>query len=72
MRQKHPVFAVLRVDEFLGPDTPLENRVTVKEVVRTLEIAESEVKRLTRLNSGKRCRYFWQATRLMELSELAE
>jgi hypothetical protein len=69
MRQKHQVFAVLRVDDFLSPDTPIETKVTVKQVVSSQENAEREVKRLTRLNGEKGCRYFWQATRFVELPE---
>jgi len=42
---------------------------TVKQVVSSQEIAEREVERLTRLNSEKGCRYFWQATRFVELPE---
>ena len=69
MRQKQQVFAVLRVDEFHDDDTPIENKVTVKQVVSSQEIAEREVERLTRVNADKRCRYFWQATRFVELPE---
>jgi len=69
MRQKNQVFAVLRVDEFQGADAPIETKVTVKQVVSSQEIAEREVERLTRLNGEKGCRYFWQATRFVELPE---
>ena len=69
MRQKHQVFAVLRVDEFHDADTPIETKVTVKEIVGSQEIAEREVERLTQVNGDKRCRYFWQATRFVELPE---
>jgi hypothetical protein len=40
------VFAILRWDGFHGPDSEPEILVTVKEVVRTREIAEAEVMRL--------------------------
>jgi len=69
MRQKHQIFAVLRVDDFHGVDTPIKTKVTVKQVVSSQEIAEREVERLTLLNVEKGCRYFWQATRFVELSE---
>ena len=69
MRKKHQVFAVLRVDDFQGADTPVETKVTVKQVVSTQQIAEREVERLRRLNAEKGCRYWWQATRLVELPE---
>jgi hypothetical protein len=41
-----------------------ENSFTVKEIVRTQDIAESEVKRLNEVNADKDCLYFWQTTRL--------
>ena len=69
MRTKRQVFAVLRVDEFLGPDAPIESRVAVNQVVESQEFAEREVERLTRLNGHKGCRYFWQATRWVERPE---
>lgn len=59
----HPtqVFAVMR----LSPDRgALENQVTVKEIVSTVDLAEAEAARLNALNGGKRCRSVWQATRL--------
>jgi len=43
--------------------------VTVKEIVGTQEFAEGEVERLTRINGDKRCRYYWQATRWVDLPE---
>ena len=54
------VFAIVRFDRFLS----LENAFTVKEIVRTQEEAESEVKRLNEVNADKDCTYFWQTTRL--------
>lgn len=54
------VFAIVRFDRFLKP----ENSFTVKEIVRTEDDAESEVKRLNELNADKDCGYFWQTTRL--------
>jgi hypothetical protein len=41
-----------------------ENSFTVKEIVRTQAIAESEVKRLNEENADKDCLYLWQKTRL--------
>ena len=55
------VYAIIRFDRF--SETP-ELSFTVKEVVATPEIAESEVKRLNELNADKNCTYFWQTTRL--------
>lgn len=54
------VFAIVRFDRFLEHD----NSFTVKEIVRTQEEAESEVKRLNEVNADKDCTYFWQTTRL--------
>lgn len=54
------VFAIVRFDRFLEQ----ENSFTVKEIVRTQEDAESEVKRLNEVNADKDCTYFWQTTRL--------
>jgi hypothetical protein len=57
----HHVCAIIRVDRF--SELP-EHSITVKEIVATPEIAESEVKRLNELNADKDCTYFWQTTRL--------
>jgi len=59
MNQKIPVFAVVRVDEDLSPD----NAITIKEILPTAEEAIQEVERLNKLQSGKKCHYFWQYTR---------
>ena len=65
MRNQEHVFAVIRVDEFHSADTPIEHRVTVKEIVESQAIAEREVERLMRVNADKRCRYYWQVTRFV-------
>ena len=67
MKRQDPVeaYAVFRIDELLGPDTPLERMVTVKEVLPTFESAKSEVERLNGLKQGDGQRYFWQKTRLV-------
>ena len=41
-------------------------RVTVKEVVMSIEEAEKEVERLNRVNANKRCRYFFDGTHLFD------
>jgi hypothetical protein len=69
MRQKKQVFAILRFDDFHTADVRIENKITVKQIVSSQEIAEREVERLTRLNAEKGCRYWWQATRFVELPE---
>jgi len=50
------VYAIVRFDHFT--QSP-ESSVTVKEIVSTQAIAETEVKRLNELNSGKDCTYFF-------------
>jgi hypothetical protein len=58
------VYAIVRVDEFQGPEAAWENKVTVKKVVWSAEVARHEVERLNQLQGGKGSLYFWQATRL--------
>jgi len=50
-------FAIVRIDDY-GDD---EDRYTVKRVVWSRELAESEVQRLNELKADKRCRYFWES-----------
>lgn len=61
--QRVGVYAVVRLDNYLGPETPLQGRVTVKEILSTLEEAEREVARLNVLASNRDVTYFWQYTR---------
>jgi hypothetical protein len=63
-KERDEVFAVLRWDGFHGPETEPDTLVTVKEVVRSPELAEAEVARLNALNEGKGVRYWWALTRL--------
>jgi hypothetical protein len=63
-KEREEVFAVLRYDAFHKPETPPEIRVTVKEVVRSRELAEAEVGRLNAVNNDNDCRYWWQQTQL--------
>jgi hypothetical protein len=60
---KH-AYAIVRVDEFLKPDTPMEHKITVKKIVWSMQIALNEVKRLNELKKGKMSYYFWQYTRI--------
>jgi hypothetical protein len=55
------VYAVVRLDHYL-PVATLEERITIKEIVPTLERAESEVARLTALVSDGGSTYFSQYT----------
>jgi hypothetical protein len=52
-------FAILRYDGFQSTDVPVENTVTVKQIVRCQAIAEAEVARLHTLKSRKNVRYWW-------------
>lgn len=65
MRERNQVYAVLRFDFYLREHAPEEQRVTVKEVVATLEEAEREVERLNALVEDGSVKYVWQATRYM-------
>jgi hypothetical protein len=51
-KPREQVFAVIRFDE--GDGSP-EDRITVKEVVTSLDVAQAEVARLNALNADKRC-----------------
>ena len=59
-KPREHVYAIVRFDRFA--DSP-ENSFTVKEIVRSQAVAESEVNRLNEVNAGKDCTYFWQTTR---------
>jgi hypothetical protein len=65
-----PAYAVVRVDTYDEPPEASPSNisvsvdVTVKKVLWSQEAAEAEVKRLNDLDSDKRCRYFWQYTRV--------
>jgi len=62
-RSEH-VYAIVRIDEFLGNDTPIEHRITVKKVMRDADKAAREVERLNRLQKDKGVQYFSQTTRI--------
>jgi hypothetical protein len=55
------VYAVLRIDDSEGN---LADRITVKEVVTTAALAESEAARLNQLNGSKSCEYVVRLARL--------
>ena len=55
------VYAIVRFDRNVQS---WENSFTVKKIVRTQDLAESEVKRLNEVNADKDCSYFWQTTRM--------
>ena len=58
------VYAIIRIDSFLGDDIPLEHKVTVKKIMRDADEAEREVERLNRLQKDGGVRYFAQITRI--------
>jgi hypothetical protein len=62
MKERIPVFAVLRIDSDMQRD---EDRVTVKEIVRSEAEALAEVERLNLIRPDESVRYLWQATRLV-------
>jgi hypothetical protein len=68
-REHRAAFAVVRVDEYLPPKTAITDRISVKEIVSTLDEAEREVARLNELNADKGCLYFWQHTSVLEPAE---
>jgi hypothetical protein len=51
------------IDDAEGP-APGPARISVKEVVMTVEEARREVVRLNALNAGKACTYYWQTTHI--------
>jgi|GraSoiStandDraft_12_1057312.scaffolds.fasta_scaffold1240684_1 hypothetical protein len=64
---KQSAFAVVRIDTFQPQSVPLVNRVTVKEIVFSREVADREVARLSKLNAPKGCEYFVAPTRVARL-----
>lgn len=62
-KTKERVYAVLRAEEEV---TNPEWHITVTKVLRSQSAAEQEVARLNQLNAEKGCRYFLQATQLVE------
>lgn len=63
-KAREEVFAILRWDGYHGAAASPDVLVTVKEIVRSQELAEAEVARLNSLNEDKDLLYWWQTTRL--------
>lgn len=66
-KPREEVWAVLRYDEYNGGDLDHAikyHAITVKEIVRSQEVAEAEVERLNELNADKGSRYWCCWTRL--------
>ena len=70
-RNQEEVFAILRWDGFHVATADPQVVLTVKEVVRSREIAEAEVRRLMALNESKSVQYWFQLTRLFPAGESA-
>jgi hypothetical protein len=63
---KYPhVYPIVRIDLPLDQTNPT-NRVTVVKVLTSQVAAEAEVSRLSQINSGKSCMYFYSTSRLIE------
>jgi hypothetical protein len=63
-KAQEQVYAILRYDAFHGDNTPPEVAVTIKELVRSEELAIAEVARLNALNGESDVRYWYQLARL--------
>jgi hypothetical protein len=61
-KAKTQVYAIVRLDDSM---ISLEEGISVKEVVWSLEEAEAEVARLNELNGSKGSKYFFRTTRLI-------
>lgn len=59
MTTKVQVYAVVRIDD----RQPIDDAITVREILPTMDQAIQETERLNKLNNNKGARYFWQATR---------
>lgn len=75
MSGSRTAFAVVRIDHYLREVAEVRDRVTIKEVLPTLEEAEKEVQRLNELagvqGRGDDVEYFVQHTRLVGYPESA-
>lgn len=61
MKDVEAAYAVVRVDNEAPSDAL---RFTVRRIVWDEALVEAEVRRLSKLNADKSCRYFWQYTRV--------
>jgi hypothetical protein len=68
-KPRDDAYAVVRVE--LDSDLDWSDRITVKEVVSSEELAQREVQRLNQLNAGKGCLYFATHTRVFPLGQSA-
>jgi hypothetical protein len=58
----------MRIDTPIDQTDPTQ-RVTVVKVLISQSDAEAEVSRLSQVNAGKRCLYFYCTSRLIERSQ---
>ncbi len=63
-REHEEVYVVLRADLFHEPGTNLETLVTVREALRSQDLARREVARLNALHPDGQVRYWYAASRL--------
>jgi hypothetical protein len=66
MRDKQPVWVILRADMFQGREAKPSSLVTAKAVVRSGEFAKSEVERLNSLHPDGSIVYWCHVSRLIE------
>lgn len=72
MKNVDGAYAIVRVDLPLEDSSEeLRNKIAVKRIVWSLELAETEVERLNAVNTDKSCRYFWTYTRVDKRSQVA-
>jgi hypothetical protein len=64
-------YAILRFDEFLGTDVPIDHKVTVKQIVWDPELAQREVDRLNALQGGGGVFYIFRVTRVQKTCQEA-
>jgi hypothetical protein len=62
-------YAIVRIDDYLGPETPAERRVNVNKVILDRDEAEREVERLNSLQKDDGRHYVLQLTRLEPTDE---
>ena len=63
-KEREDVYVILRADVFHRANMSLDQLITVKEVVRSADIAEREVERLNGLHPDGEVRYWSAHSRL--------
>lgn len=58
------VYAIIRVDDYLGSSVPVDRRFSIKEVIEDPSEAKREVERLNSLRKDDGVHYFSQITKL--------